>query len=277
MKPRRVLPMAVILLSISLVLVTTASYAWFSIAREVSATSMALGTTAPDNLLISSDTLFWANSITVENVTGGYKIYPSSSSDGKNFFTLTDDGNVINGDVGGVLNDFDIDNLRFQASNTPVTNLADGYYTSYTLYIKTLGSSNVDIYVANLISKSVSHDTGENIDDCMRIALFKDSVSADNIIGIYDAGTQDIVHPIASVSGTTATLYDKNTPADGEPDDPKSKIGSEGPKITVPGGGTAYVTLVINVWIEGQNYKCKNVIAGDTFQIDLKFDAVQPT
>lgn len=275
MKQRRRLTMAIILLLVSSLFVTSASYAWFSLAQKVTATGITLGSTAPDNLLIRTESGDWSNSIEVNNATGGKKIYPASTADGINFYSLTDDGNAINGDLGGVVNDFDIGNLRFQANNNPVTNLADGYYTSYTLYIKTLGSADVEIYVDKLISKSEPHAT-VNIDDCIRIAIFKDSVSADNLIGIYDAGDQDIVHPVASLSGTTATLYDKDTPADGEPDDPKSKIGSIGPKITVPGGGTSYVTLIVNVWIEGQNYKCKNVLAGDTFEIDLKFDAVQP-
>lgn len=273
MKKKRMLPIAIMLLIISLILVTTASYAWISLSKAVSSRGMALEMTAPNNLLISTDTTTWASTVTALNVTGGFKIYPSSSSNGYEFYALTDDGNVINGDNGGVLNDFNIDKLKFKTSLAPVTTTSDGYYTSYTLFIKTLGSDNVDIYVADLISRSASHETGENIDDCMRIAIFKDTASAENLVGIYDAGIQDEVHPIDYITGTTATLYK----VEGVISDPKVLTGSSGPKITIPGGGASYVTLIVNVWIEGQNYKCINTIAGDTFQIDLKFDAVQPT
>ncbi len=277
MKTKATLSFALIMLLISFALAGTASYAWFSVNRDVKATGMSLSSTGPDNLLISTDAIHWAGTANAVNISNEYKIYPSSSSNGRDFFSITDDGNVINGDLGGILNDFDISKLRFKSGLSPVTAASDGYYTSYTIYIKTLGTGNVDIYVAELISNSVPREGGENIDDCIRIAIFQNSVSDENLIGIYDAGAQDIVHPVASISGTTATLYDKDTPSDGEPDDPKAVIGPTGPKITVPGGGTEYVTLVINVWIEGQNHKCVNVIAGDTFQIDLKFDAVQPS
>ena len=57
MKKFRKLFPAFVLLLISAIMITTASYAWFSMNSQVTVTGMAVKTQVSDNLLIADDTI----------------------------------------------------------------------------------------------------------------------------------------------------------------------------------------------------------------------------
>lgn len=264
---RKVIP-AVALLLISLLTVSTASYAWISMNRYVSATGIAFEAKAPDNLLIRTDGTDWADTTIVTNVSG-HKIYPASSSDGYTFYAIANEGNVINGDLGGIVDDSDISDLIFMpgADVTEVTSSADGWYAKYTLYLKTTGSGTVNAYLYGI---TVSDTDSASLDDCMRISIFTHpDTGSDTLVGIYDANVQDDVNPVASVSESatpgvyTATLNGS---------DPKQPTGDSDENIIAVTNGNI-ITLYVYVWIEGQNPNCKNILAADTFGISLVFRA----
>lgn len=83
---------AIVMLLVSAVVLSTASYAWFTTAQDVSASGMQVTASAPTSVLIAevSDGQVgdYSSSVTfaTPNPTTPNKLYAASSADGKNFF-----------------------------------------------------------------------------------------------------------------------------------------------------------------------------------------------
>ena len=84
MKATRKLIPAIALLLVSAVLLSTASFAWFTTNKKVE-TSMTVSVTTPQNLMISVDGGPWANSAKFNDDDAYTRLTPVSSEDGVNF------------------------------------------------------------------------------------------------------------------------------------------------------------------------------------------------
>jgi hypothetical protein len=160
---------ALILLLVSAMVLSTSSYAWFSMNRTVSATGMSLTSTAPANLLITNgaETPTWGATV-LSNETYTGKIFPASSADGLTFFAIADGQKIGAGDIGGVVAGtgsavtggvvFYKSSAAYSATvpNAPVNKLAQsdadatGYWAEYTLKLKTTGSSALNVYLSSI-------------------------------------------------------------------------------------------------------------------------------
>lgn len=323
---------ALVLLLVSAMVLSTSSYAWFSMNRTVQATGMSLTSTAPANLLISnsSKTVWGANTISNEVYAG--KIFPASSADGTVFFALADGQKIGEGDIGGIVAGTGApvtDGVKFyKGSNiagsevvklaTGEDDTATGYWVEYTLYLKTTGASLLNVYLSAInitstytavalpddidfevpanqiyyvrsgdapnyiytlqesgLSSAGTYYTKNTIDDTVRVAIFKVVEDVETLVGIYDAGaTKDTVNPISAV-----VYNDDDFVSYTASDSDAAKITgvdadgfvSTDRTFTVA-GNEVETKLLVRVWIEGQNAKCINNIAGQNFNIGLTFN-----
>jgi hypothetical protein len=307
---------ALVLLLVSAMVLSTSSYAWFSMNRTVKATGMSLTSTAPANLLISNSAkaVWGSTAASNEGYTG--LLYPASTTNGSTFFAIADSQILASG-IGGVAGaetKFLKDSDQSGTKVVKISGANAGYWAEYTLYFKTTGSSNLDVYLDSIditstystvtlaagvdftnpsnqiyyvrtgagttedpyvytlqtsgVSSATTYYTKNTIDDCVRVAIFDGTT----LIGIYDAGTQDTVDPVASVGNTsdndTYTLNGSDVKVD-----MSSEAARQAAKFVVA-GGEVEKTIVVRVWIEGQNSKCVNSIAGQNFNVGLTFKTI---
>lgn len=331
---------ALVLLLVSAMVLSTSSYAWFSMNKTVSATGMSLTSTAPANLLITNkagkdgDGNFadgvWASSINASEVYLG-KLFPSSTATAQEtevgspfFFAVTEGQTIGSTNIGGVAETAGENATRFLTTGvvklidhdtaTPVNN---GYWAEYTLYFKTTGDSKLDVYlsavaitnsgevkyvsvgsrtteqnVAGLYTKSgetytlVTTGNGDGtteyyttIDDSVRVALFTVSAGVETLVGVYDLGAEnDTVTPISAVTSGTAGDFATGTEFEELVDRDITDNTKYADTNTFEVKGNELVTeLLVRVWIEGQNPKCINAVAGDSFGLAFTFNIKEST
>ena len=126
---RKILPVLMSLL-LSLALVSTATYAWFSMNTTVKGTGMSVTSTAPTNMLISVDASVWENGVTANTaVAGGFS--PASTVNGKTFFALAaTEGIDVEGDIVDAGN-----RTAVQLAQVNRVEDANVYYAEVALYV----------------------------------------------------------------------------------------------------------------------------------------------
>jgi len=299
-KANRKVLIVIVALLLTLVTVSTATYAWFSMNTKASASNMELLSSAPTNMTISNDTEHWANGvITNTNISGGFS--PSSSTDGKTFFALANtdgievEGSIIDDDPNGInnINDVELAQVnRVEDDNT--------YYVAFPLYIKAMEDNtkvnDLQLYLDSLTISSTEH----NLQKVARVSFtvvtpFEGAVASKNtgVVTVNDNGTiQDSssnlltesspiiykydsqeVDPISSVNGSGTPTLAGSDPAKmvDTDDDPTCFV--------VDRDGVYYTTIIVRIWLEGQHTSCINVTAGETISVSLVWkvkDEVQP-
>lgn len=197
---------ALAMLLVSAVALSSASYAWFTMSKEVSVTGIKLSATAPDNVLITTNGYdvtkidSYKSSIAIESdnslnevlktgvgknlqnndagstavVTSGNsidKLYPMSSTDGINKFA------TANAEVEGYSSD--------ATTFTNATNGTEVYYVDVPLYILTTGTTAVDLKLDE--TKSTIKDAdNKKIYKAVRFAVLDDDAS-ETALGTFAA------------------------------------------------------------------------------------------
>lgn len=319
MKTTRKLIPAIAMLLVAVVMMSTASYAWFSMSKEVSATGMSLTANAPSNLLISNkaNPTTWASTVTIsENYTG--KLDPASSGDGVKFNAITSGNYIGASGIGGVAVH---NSTKFLASSdqggSKVIKMAEGNanaignWVDYQLNFKITGTSDVNIYLKEIkvtdvyaavtgLTAGTSIVTGlyteaagvytevtvagqtavggttyyklHKIVNATRLAIFEETVlgsgTFNKLVSIYAVDTASVL-PINGTFTTDGEVYDNTT--DVAATDPKLAVASYDTKtITVPANEVTK-TILVRVWIEGENTITVNEHAAEKLNIGLVF------
>lgn len=287
MKARVRLITLIFSLLVSLVLVSTSSYAWFSMNIKVQTSGMNLTTNAPTNMLISGALTSWdVGTTTLTDISGGFS--PSSSIDGLTFFALSSSEGL---DVKGGIVDSTTTDLQF--AKVGRKNETDTFYAEFTLYIKAGNVvSRSDDYQMILEHFTVETTSETNIAKCARVSIsevgrstglikFGDDGKAyttdedgniTNTEVTYDANVQDTllfkydtettIQPIASLSNNTYGTANLET-------DTAKSAGVSDVCFTVDPSATDYTTIIVRIWLEGQHSDCLNVINGETISVTL--------
>jgi beta-mannanase len=79
---------AIAMLIVSAIVLTSATYAWFSMAKQVTVDSMELNITSPEGIQISANTTNFTTKLTTANITG-----TDDTAAGKRFNAY--EGNII--------------------------------------------------------------------------------------------------------------------------------------------------------------------------------------
>ena len=283
----KLIPAAAMLL-VSAIMVSTATFAWFSMNTTVNVTGMSLTAVTPANLVISETGAAgtWSNSldINLQNING--KLFPASSDTGSTGqFNAVTDGNYIKSGAGGVaeastafLPTASVGQLSStgQANNT-------GYWAEYNFKL-TLSEEQalaVNVYLSKLViaDTSTAESNGESITDidgAVRVALFVDgalnaiyaNANAKSESYVAIGGTIEAVTEYANLDSSKKVTMRENT--DYFRTDVNGDIAEDEDNLfQVSGAAVKDITIV--VWIEGQDPACKNTATGRSFSVDLDF------
>ncbi len=147
---KKIVP-ALSLLLVSVVLVSTATFAWFSMNTTVDASGISLTAVTPVNLLISlEDDAGFSNAVEIDNYTGAL-LMPSSIDPNSLIFNAVVPGMVGSGGAGGAAENGKTKIMRTSDVGA-VADDTNGYYAQYVLYLKTTQhlENNAGVYLSSL-------------------------------------------------------------------------------------------------------------------------------
>jgi len=274
-KSRTKLIPAVAMLVISAIVLTSASYAWFTMSRTVTASGISLTAIAPTNLLISDEENgTYAEEAIITTSFGSAKLIPASSVEGLNFFAPRA---ILGEDDGAPRASTYFDDV----SDKPIiaTPATDGYYADFKLWLKTTGEDDVEVTVSRILSAVTSGAVDPDITGAVRFAILNEDgdglivALSKNTYGLTTGGTTNVswfntvVGPIAveGIGGFAGVNIDAD-------------INSSNTLFTVLGGpdgeDNAPIGITVRVWIEGQDDDCISDAAAAVFNMVIGFSDV---
>lgn len=264
---------AIALVLVSAVMLSTASYAWFTMQKEASVQKFNLTATAPTSIQIvvghnvdpTSDA--WKSTITFDS-TNLKAFKPASSVDGIDMYNIKDETKEAPQDLGTNV---------FVSVDTKVSETEDGYYLDIPLSFRTLGNTDVENLALDVTGSNIAlSDNGgtKEIYKAVRVAFLNESGKAAVI-----TGTNNVWAPITNgtVNGTALKAAEST-------DAVSSQLIFTGKTAVVPklnkGDGSKPgdpTKITVRIWIEGQDTFCKSLNAGGSFSVSLKFiEATNP-
>lgn len=249
---KKIIP-ALVMLLVSAVLLSTASYAWFSMNKEVTATGMSVTAKVSSNLLIAGDELTsiamkdesdFTTTYDGSSITG--LLEPVSTVNGKDFFYTTNakaDGDAIADAY-----------VAYEAGafNTAYGTTGAVGYIDYVFQLKATNTETTpkDIILTQLDLTYAGTPDGNK---AFRVAVFAEDLGTTptapagvvgDLIGIYspsDAVNQTPGEAVTSTTTTAAVGYNEAT-----------KV------VTVAANSTNYYKVVVRLWLEGEDTTCTN-------------------
>lgn len=300
---------AVAMLTTSVVMLSTATYAWFTMSREVEVTGIKLTATTPQTIEISlgqattSNTLthgveatapnsddMWTHTAATGSVYQDFgKLIPVSSVDGFNMF-YTEKATENGKKVSDVPNPFtkaetavgwEFKEGGKSAETGAVVNAAEndgsGYYLDIPVWFRTTSTDAVTLGLEVEIKNSSDDDTKSVLYKAARVAILPETKSAQKVFSETGAKYYKDGKAVATAGATLAASYGDVSAA--------TEATVTGGKVTNPDAttqvatvtastGTGYggaVKYYIRVWLEGEDEACWNANAGQDFVINLKF------
>jgi hypothetical protein len=306
---RKLIP-AIGMLTVSAMMLSSSTYAWFTMNKTVTVTGMTMKTKVSENLLIADDTIdstavkadnLFNNSL-VQLVDG--LIEPVSTVNGKNFFYTA--GTNVQGN-GAVLN-----KTWAQYDPSDTSDFASAYalsggdataakgYVDYVYQLKAInGSTASEIRLTGL--NLTYGGTGDNGQKATRIAVFAENLgyktgAAPSANLIASKGTVDdaavVLKAIYTPSSAANFSFAEGTLTTVSTDDATGVTGYDAVSATnaradvvynapfvLPVGDsqTQYYKIVVRVWLEGEDTTCNNTTfmdLRDKWSVDMKWDFV---
>ena len=259
MKLSRKLIPAFAMLLVSAIMMTTASYAWFSINRATNVQGMSVSTVAADNILIADSTL--EATTKADEATFGSDLTdtmsavltPVSTIDGENFY-YTDGKNVTGtGDAKEeeyvLYNAGDLDGFHDVYGNDDAVG-----YIDYVFQIKASNADTVNAKDLKITAIDLKYSGETDAQTAFRAAVFSQKFNTNfaagvgTLVTILDPTSAENFTANNAVSSTTATASIPKA-------DAAATLGS------VTAGETEYFKVVVRLWLEGEDKTCNN----DTF------------
>ena len=300
---------AVAMLTTSAVMLSTATYAWFTMSREVEVTGIKLTATTPQTIEISlgqattSNTLthgveatapnsddMWTHTAATGSVYQDFgKLIPVSSVDGFNIF-YTEKATENGKKVSDVPNPFtkaetavgwEFKEGGKSAETGAVVNAAEndgsGYYLDIPVWFRTTSTDAVTLGLEVEIKNSSDDDTKSVLYKAARVAILPETKSAQKVFSETGAKYYKDGKAVATAGATLAASYGDVSAA--------TEATVTGGKVTNPDAATQVATVTastgtgyggavkyyIRVWLEGEDEACWNANAGQDFVINLKF------
>ena len=255
---RKLIP-AVAMLLVSAIMLSTSSFAWFSMNKQADVNNMQVTATANSNLLISfSSTSGFTNSIASSKA---YTLVPASTAKAASpsFFVVNKTGAIASDDAKYALD------TTFKADSTGNSNGAG--FLKETVYLKATGASAITGIKAKI---EVAHTgtTASALESSLRIML----VVADTTPYLYaPVGThgEDNYQPITG-AGTAGS------PALGEAITSATYTADESVVLREL-GTTNPVKVDIYIWYEGQDANCMTDNAIDLKTTTFKVTFIDPS
>lgn len=280
---------ALAMLLVSAVLVSTTTYAWFSMNNRVTVTGMTVRTKVSSNLLISEDTTE-ANFTTTISQSRSALLEPASTTDGKAFRYTTNanaDGSITSGatyvaydevtslavadtNANKVRYDKDFNSkYAIETANSSAVPYGTAYaYVDYDFYLKAT-STEADQKVAMNFC-NLKYNDNPITDKAFRVAVFSTDGAADAAAA---AAAAQSLKAIISPTGATYQTANSAVTSAGTIGT-VSNLGTNVVIDTLGAGSVKYYKVTVRLWLEGEDKTCTNAtfveLTGD-YTLDLSF------
>ncbi len=276
MKLSRKLIPAFAMLLVSAIMMTTASYAWFSINSTVNVKGMTVQTTTSDSILIAGDTLDGtaqkddsAFDTALNQLVSGI-LNPVSTINGANFFYTL--GSNVQGS-GNAKND---EYKAFANTSEGLTTFNTDYGTTgknatgYVEYVFQLKATNADPSnekTLGITELTLNYDgADDNGQRAFRVAVFAQAATDKT----FTSGTGDLK---AVLKAADANYFDSGKAVASTTElGNVTKLGSAAAIGTVGSNATAYYKVVVRLWLEGEDTTCKNDVYADLVSGNFTLD-----
>lgn len=287
---------AIAMLIVSAIVLTSATYAWFTMAKKVEVESMELNVTSPEGIQISANTSAFTTKLTVDEITGAattrYSAYEGNTNNipetikpastnltrtGRNLnwyeITPNDDGkrmmiSKMTNEKGSGLVAFDLfikvkeaQTVKFGSTTVTCADNAE-VLTAMRVAVATCGTVKEKAEAADFQSNSIESVTNYEIDATNHTQAVKDKVAAGISIPAMKAVRADSagswIYADTNFNNIiTNTIYTGNVSSVTDADDATFSV-------------AAGITLVrVYMWMEGNDVDCANDVAGSTINFNL--------
>lgn len=285
---------AIAMLIVSAIVLTSATYAWFSMAKRVEVESMELNVTSPEGIQISANTSAFTTKLTADDITGAsstrFKAYeghinnipetikPSStilenSGSKINWFdgSINDSGMMqiskINNEVGSGLTAFDLfvkvkDAQTVKFGSTTVT-CADNpeVVTAMRVALISYGTVEEKADASAIQNGKIVGRTTYELDASNHTSTVNEALAAGKTIpefkGIRYAGSVRPDSNFSNIVTNTSNVY--------------SVVGTVAKTASAAtiNVGAGITHLRVYMWMEGNDVDCANDVAGSTINFNL--------
>lgn len=275
MKLSRKLIPALAMLLVSAVMMTTASFAWFSINIESEVKGMTVKTTATDSVLVADSTLD-ATALATDFATDledsmEATLHPVSTVNGTTFFYVE----KTDVDADGKIKD---DKTYAAYTDGAFSEYNAEPFCDYVFQVKASNAGSAEKYVRISALDLIYNGEGTDTQKAFRVAVFAEKRTGDAFTAtkgdlmtilkpsgaMNNSGADKAVADVADV-GTISDVLQKNAGA---------TLG------TVGAGKTEYFKVVVRIWLEGEDTTCTNDVfvgldeeSGWSLALTVKLDA----
>ena len=287
---------AIAMLIVSAIVLTSATYAWFSMAKKVEVESMELNVTSPEGIQISANTSAFTTKLTADEIAGITSTRFSAYEGNINNIPTTVKPSSSTFTTNGYLPRF-YDGSINDAGRMDIASRADvgSGYVAFDLFVKVKSAT-----LVKFGSTSITCDANPELTTAMRVALVNCGTVAENAaasaIQSVLPGTNSAAKVVYEIDATNHTAEATAKGASGiMTTKPLSRAGtnlvtdatynnivtnteytynleatnatsSSQARINVNAGITR---LRVYMWMEGNDVDCANDIAGLTFNFNL--------
>lgn len=290
---------AIAMLIVSAIVLTSATYAWFSMAKRVEVESMELNVTSPEGIQISANTSAFTTKLTVDNIKGtdetaGGKRFNAYAGNINNVPTTVKPSSSILWSENKLPDWFDGAINDQGTMDIYSVDEARGGFVAFDLFIKVKNATTVKFG-----SSSVSCDGNAELPTAMRIALINCGTVQENaeasviqnvlptntnsrkVVYEVDASNHTVAAQALGASGimTTSPIRSAGLGIKCRTDYPNIIASSNtynlfatlattasAAKIDVAAGITR---MRVYMWMEGNDVDCANDVAGSTINFNL--------
>lgn len=257
MKATRKLIPALAMLLVAAVVMSSASYAWFTMSRQVTAQGMNVTVTAPNNLMIKptgvdndSDYAEIAK-LTASDIV----LVPASSTSGKaGQIYCVAPGQAVKPSSGALYDD-----KTLLMAGTEATSTNEGAYYDFKYTIKSDGDQPVSVVVSSVTAEINTVKPGQTGKSAkpVRIAVMKDDENGLCIFNPNNGEHHNVGQAVASLNKTQDSDLTGLAVLDAVEYKTPAQYNNDGNVIvTLNNGNNFTANIIIRVWYEGEDKDC---------------------
>lgn len=283
---------AIVMLLVSAVVLSTASYAWFTTSNTTNVSGMSVTAQAPSSILIrgiSSKTdagaanwTQFGSQINFADSMAAVDLMPTSSADGKAFFTPLKASDTAGGmDLNTPINEDDANYVEYNIelkNDAAAYDSSDATYTAAKIALQSLTGSENSLKGAVRVAILVSNTTGASTTtvpadtDCTSFVYMLDLATSTTYVMYPEAGDAGNTKYENRATGALATEWDDSS-ATAFVDAAKgvSVDFADAEDVLVTLAPQQCVQMKIRIWFEGQDAACVSANSGQGSDIGLVF------
>ena len=294
---KKLLP-AIGMLAISAAMLSSATFAWFTMNKDVSVTSMQVKAVAEDGLLVNevataSDTNWDDEATAAQNAASAVLLHPASTADGTTWYHAeSTKANTAAAATAGTKSTDLVDDYTTLTGLTAITNMsasasagtnafretmglsstADaGYYVHYTYYLKSSSGSTVTL------DGSTKYLNIKKVEATLPETQASEALNPSLRVGIK---LNSEFYIYAPVNGYTTKYYVNAATEDNATQPIAGNTVTKTDLATLPANGSNGTPVEVYIWYEGEDAGCKSdnarATALDNIQVDITFSLVTP-